>query len=699
MKKLKMYRHVLSFCLSCFFCFTSSMTVFSATVAIPSNADGIPENPTSAESKIPSVSDNGKPETSEANISVLVTAIHNENELASLPTFTLPLRTSPSDDNMEEIYLLALKYQTISAIVTADGESREEIFSVAWDFSPINQTVPGEYFAVGSIELPACYAFGENVLQELRIPVLVKEMPPAVITSVESWYPYTDAFAFLQGSKMETLEELFAFSPYYLECYAENGDSYTATVEWDFSGIDFSTVGLYYAKGTLSAPENTVFAEGLYLPEISIPISVQAPEKPDINCMLVARGSLRFPWVTPPGNLDEISVWLSEDNGSWVCLEDGVYVGPEMLSIDANLLTPGSSYRLQVDYDGGQTGILSFTYADEIILEGYHDGDRDGGDADGNPPNDMTQPAPETPRHTDDSENDPADNPPSQSLDPPVGDDDGASSDDSDEEHSAEHNPPAKPSTPSTDKEDSASDEKDTPSKQEHDNTTNVAKPDSNTNTNNEQESETTLKCSEGETNPDENSPTVPAESEDSKNAAFSEFFGETTDRISGIRFFMMLQTGNQRAVFSKQGITISIPKDALPDTIQEDDQIEVTIQKKQDGGFSFLFSINGTSLDCLPSVLVMMPYSPKPTADTLYLLDENDTEFPMTDYDDTAKAASFLIDHTGTYITAVKEDTSNSLKETVAPNGNRQQMVLFLLPVCLLLLPIGAILLRRRQK
>ena len=83
--------------------------------------------------------------------------------------------------------------------------------------------------------------------------------------------------------------------------------------------------------------------------------------------------NLYFPWVTPPGELDKISVWLSENNGSWNQLENGIYVGREMLSIATRLLTPGSGYRLQVDYDGGQTGILSFTYADEIVLEGYHD--------------------------------------------------------------------------------------------------------------------------------------------------------------------------------------------------------------------------------------------------------------------------------------------------------------------------------------
>ena len=81
---------------------------------------------------------------------------------------------------------------------------------------------------------------------------------------------------------------------------------------------------------------------------------------------------------------------------------------------------------------------------------------------------------------------------------------------------------------------------------------------------------------------------TVPQEGADSQNSAFSEFFDETTDRISGTRFLMMLQTGEQRAVFSKQGITISIPKDALPEGIQNEDQIEVIIQKDTDGGFSF---------------------------------------------------------------------------------------------------------------
>lgn len=592
MRMKEIHRRILGGCLACLLCFTGSIPAFAAETATPANADEITEILPDLESEAPGTLDSGTPETPEApeEVSlVFVTEIQNEGELLSLPDFTLPLRTTPSDDDLEEIYQLALQYQTVCATVSAGEEIRQETFPVSWDFSTIDQTTPGEYTATGRIELPEGYAFGETVLQELQISVRVEEMPPAVITSIEKWYPYTDAFAVQQGSETETLENLFAFSPYYLDCYTENGTSCTAAVEWDFSGIDLNTVGLYHAIGKLTAPENTAFAEGIAFPEISIPVSVQASGRPDINCFLASRGNLHFPWVTPPGKLDEISVWLSENNGSWNRLESGVYVGQEMLSIATRLLTPGNSYRLQVDYDGGQTGILSLTCADEIVLEGYHDGDRDGGDAGGNPPDTIIQPPPE----------------------------------------------------------------------------------------------DTALQ--------------QPPESADSKKPVFSEFFDETTDRISGTRFLMMLQTGEQRAVFSKQGITISIPKDALPEGIQNEDQIEVIIQKDTDGGFSFSFSINGTVLNSLPDVSVMLPYPNDPAAGTLFLGDESGVEIPMTGYDDAAKAASFQISHTGTYTIAGKENAVSLAQ--AADTEHSRSPILLLIPACLLLLSAGEFFLRRRRK
>ena len=694
MRMKEIHRRILCGCLACFLCFTGSIPAFAAETATPANADEITEILPDLESEAPGTLDSGTTEASEEASLVLVTEIQNEGELLSLPAFTLPLRTTPSDDDLEEIYQLALQYQTVCATVTAGEEIRQETFSVAWDFSAIDQTTPGEYTAAGRIELPEGYAFGETVLQELQISVRVEEMPPVVITSIEKWYPYTDAFAVQQGSETEALEALFAASPYYLECYAENGTSYTAVVEWDFSGIDLNTVGLYHATGRLTAPENTIFADRVDFPEISIPVSVQAPGSPDINCFLVRRGSLYFPWVAPPGELDEISVWLSENNGSWNRLESGVYVGQEMLSIATRLLMPGSSYRLQVDYDGGQTGILSFTYADEIVLEGYHEGDRDGGDAGENPPDTIIQPPPED---TDDQDDSFADRPSTKPPKPPVTNDGGMDSDDSEKAPSVSgENDPTdhKPSEPSWDRKDDSINKEEFPSQQANGDAEDALEPDAGSDEPTIPEIETPVVSDQ----PEENTALQqPPESADSKKPVFSEFFDETTDRISGTRFLMMLQTGEQRAVFSKQGITISIPKDALPEGIQNEDQIEVIIQKDTDGGFSFSFSINGTALNSLPDVSVMLPYPNDPAAGTLFLGDESGVEIPMTGYDDAAKAASFQISHTGTYTIVGKEDTASLAQ--AADTEHSRSPILLLIPACLLLLSAGEFFLRRRRK
>ena len=730
MRMKQIRRRILGGCLACLLCFTSSIPAFAAGTATPANADERRENPLGLESEASETLESGTPEASEEVSLVFVTEIQNEGELLSLPAFTLPLRTTPSDDDLEEIYQLALQYQTVCATVTAGEEIRQETFSVAWDFSAIDQTTPGEYAAAGRIELPEGYSFGEAVLQKLQISVRVEEMTPAVITSIEQWYPYTNAFALPQGSEIEALEELFAASPYYLECYAENGTSYTAVVEWDFSCIDLNTVGLYHATGRLTAPENTVFADRVDFPEITVPVSVQAPDRPDINCFLAARGNLYFPWVTPPGELDKISVWLSENNGSWNQLENGIYVGREMLSIATRLLTPGSGYRLQVDYDGGQTGILSFTYADEIVLEGYHEGDRDGGDAGGNPPDTIIQPPPED---TDDQDDGFADRPSTKPLRPPATNGGGTDSDDSEKAPpvNGENNPTDhKPSEPSQDGKDDSINKEEFPSQQANGDAEEALEPDAGSDeptipeieapvVSGQPEEDTALqlppevqtivgalelaapdpawKLSENRKDSVQSAMTVPQEGADSQNSAFSEFFDETTDRISGTRFLMMLQTGEQRAVFSKQGITISIPKDALPEGIQNEDQIEVIIQKDTDGGFSFSFSINGTALNSLPDVSVMLPYPNDPAAGTLFLCDESGVEIPMTGYDDTAKSASFQISHTGTYTIVGKEDTASLAQ--AADTDYIWSPIFFLIPACLFLLSAGVFFLKRRRK
>ena len=97
-----------------------------------------------------------------------------------------------------------------------------------------------------------------------------------------------------------------------------------------------------------------------------------------------------------------------------------------------------------------------------------------------------------------------------------------------------------------------------------------------------------------------------------------------------------------------------------------------------------------------MPDVSVMLPYPNDPAAGTLFLCDESGVEVPMIGYDDTAKAASFQISHTGTYTIVGKEDTASLAH---AADTDSRSPIFFLIPACLLLLSAGEFFLRRRRK
>ena len=113
MRMKQMHRRILEGCLACLLCFTGSIPAFAAGTATPANADERRENLPGLENKASGALDSGTLEAPEEIPLVLVTEIQKEGELLSLPAFTLPLRTTPSDDDLEEIYQLALQYQTV----------------------------------------------------------------------------------------------------------------------------------------------------------------------------------------------------------------------------------------------------------------------------------------------------------------------------------------------------------------------------------------------------------------------------------------------------------------------------------------------------------------------------------------------------------------------------------------------------------
>ena len=153
--------------------------------------------------------------------------------------------------------------------------------------------------------------------------------------------------------------------------------------------MDTDTPGLYEIHGTFLPPLHCTFSDDLEVPTFTLGLSVQAYGQPRIDCMQPSVWFLYFPWIARDMDLDSMKVWLSENDGEWreLCLYDEVYLTEGDLSLDTYFLTEGSSYRLQVDYEGGQTGIASFDYDEGFFrFKDYVDGDRDGGDTGGNPP-------------------------------------------------------------------------------------------------------------------------------------------------------------------------------------------------------------------------------------------------------------------------------------------------------------------------
>ena len=378
-----------------------------------------------------------------ADDKTVITEITHDNylNLTNLP----PIRIIQNDTD-DDTALVETLMHIMSVQATAkhpDGSSESIQLRVNWKhFNQYNDYLDfktiGTYYEVGTILLPdESYCFGENVPTTLSFPVEIYiPETPVTIVQYESNGFSDETHALEIGS---SLDELLNLTGHTIYCYDADGTQYLSNIVWDTSQADMQTRGIYKLIGTPRLPMHTVAASDLEVPVITITISVQIPRQPDINCITLGRGNIHFPWVTPPGNLEDVTVWMRKIGEEWKQLTDldGANVMPNHLKLRTYLFEPGCTYQIQVDYTGGQTGILTFTYDDEFMIEKYSYGDRDGGDTDGTPP--VDDPVP------------PADDditPPADDIIPPVDDDTTPPVDD--ESPSTDEPKPSKPVTDSS---------------------------------------------------------------------------------------------------------------------------------------------------------------------------------------------------------------------------------------------------------
>lgn len=146
---------------------------------------------------------------------------------------------------------------------------------------------------------------------------------------------------------------------------------------WDMSQVDLTKQGVCKLTGTFVVPEGYQLAENLTLPKVYAYLSVQKRGDPQINTYSMPVVDLvEFPMLMAGFSAEElqsIQVYIRENKGSYQKLDREL---AEVTSGGIQLycreiLKKGNNYDICAVYETGSTGIYSFSYNDEFIVNEY----------------------------------------------------------------------------------------------------------------------------------------------------------------------------------------------------------------------------------------------------------------------------------------------------------------------------------------
>ena len=309
--------------------------------------------------------------------------------------------------------MLEMQYVQASA-VSSEGIEETLRLKVDWDLTNLSTdfSTPGEYSESAPILAPEGYVFSEGMPTMITIPVIVVEpvIAPDVIVSFDA-APGSYAYAIDQGSdwnayfEQEFHDDRWTWS---WPCQTESGDTLWAHIRWKNPHPDTNETGQILVSGSAVLPENTVLAEGVSLPSVQVPVSIQNVKQPGLYSWYMDFGNINIPWSgSGVGEEDDLTFLISSDDGEWLPTDDVEYNGSALV-VYLSCLEEGHDYQIQAVWDGGKTGVFYFTWDGELTNVGGYEGDRDGGDSGGNDSDPIVQPAPSqgTSQKSESSQND-----------------------------------------------------------------------------------------------------------------------------------------------------------------------------------------------------------------------------------------------------------------------------------------------------
>ena len=146
---------------------------------------------------------------------------------------------------------------------------------------------------------------------------------------------------------------------------------------WNMSQVDLTKQGVYKLTGTFVVPEGYQLSENLALPKAYAYLSVQERGYPQINTYSMPVVDLvEFPMLMAGFSAEElqnVQVYIRKNKGSYQKLDREL---AEVTSKGIQLycreiLKKGNNYDICAVYETGSTGIYSFSYNDEFIVNEY----------------------------------------------------------------------------------------------------------------------------------------------------------------------------------------------------------------------------------------------------------------------------------------------------------------------------------------
>ena len=191
------------------------------------------------------------------------------------------------------------------------------------------------------------------------------------------------AYAVETGSSLEKIEEDLKESVRLCVSTAEKFENTAENPEiilessWDMSQADLTKQGIYKLTGTFVVPKGYQLAEDLALPKAYAYLSVQKRGNPQIDTYSMPVVDLvEFPMLMAGFSAEElqnVQVYIRENKGSYQKLDREL---AEVTSGGIQLycrevLKKGNNYDICAVYETGSTGIYSFSYNDDFIVNEY----------------------------------------------------------------------------------------------------------------------------------------------------------------------------------------------------------------------------------------------------------------------------------------------------------------------------------------